>query len=187
MGLLLPLCDQVLLGIYFWKKYLCFTLLFALSMCLLAHFLYNKLLCIQSGPCFKNMPGMQLAESQFHTKACLYLNVVFLHYSKWNSYPEATFIIWKFSSVLEKHKSYFRLLHKIKCTILKEDKTMSMLLSDSAYVHLDIHYNAIFWMKSLLIFVLHKLSLKIRNTVVRLKTEELYVRNIIRFLIYLYF
>lgn len=72
----------------------------ALNMYLLAHFFHSKFLCSQSDLCFKNMPGMQLAETQFRTKAGFYLNIVFLHYSKPNSYPEATFIVWKFDSTI---------------------------------------------------------------------------------------
>jgi len=85
---------------------------------------YNELFCIQSGFCFKNMLecNIHLTSKSILYKACPHLNAVFLHYSKWNSYPEVIFIIWKFSSSLAQHKLYFRFLHNVAYTTLKEDK-----------------------------------------------------------------
>lgn len=56
---------------------------------------------------------------------------------------------------------------------------MSVLLAIAAYVHLDTHSNVIFRMKSLLIFVLCKSFLKIKEAVVILKIEDLFNSSVL--------
>lgn len=170
---LFSLCEQASLGIYFQKKYVCFAMKFALNMYLLAHFSYNKFLFSHSHLCFKNMPGMQLTESQFHTKAGSCLNIVFLHYSKSNAYPEAAFIVWKFDSTIVQNRSYFRLLHIFAFTTSEEDKRMSVLLSFLLMLMQTLLKMQFFRMGSLLIFVLYKSLLKMKDMAVFLKIEKL--------------